>query len=137
MSKEVIGMCRLIEINTNFNTRIMVAEMKAEYIANILEKAHICRNISNIFLFGSVLKIECTEGSDIDVLVVSDITRSRLYRTKSYQLFLMNLHEKDNYYQQYDVICVHGFGELEKNRHKIMLYNEVLTNGKELYRRND
>lgn len=51
-------MCRLIGIDTNFDTRIMVAEIKAGYIANILEKAQICRNISNIFLFGSVLKEE-------------------------------------------------------------------------------
>ncbi len=129
-------MSRLIEIDTNFDTRIMVAEIKAEYITNILEKAHICRNISNIFLFGSVLIEECTEESDIDLLVVSDVTRSRLYRTKSYQIFLMKMHDKDNYYQQYDVICVHGIGELEKNRHKIMLYNDVLMNGSELYRRN-
>lgn len=64
-------MCRLIGIDTNFDTRIMVAEIKAGYIANILEKAQICRNISNIFLFGSVLKEECTEESDIDLCSIA------------------------------------------------------------------
>ena len=90
---------------------------------------------SHIYLFGSALKEECKEASDIDILVVSDIARSKLYKTKSFNLFLVDLHEKDNYYQQYDVICVHGMQELEKNRHRVMLYYDILMNGEELYRR--
>lgn len=129
-------MCRLVSIDTNFNTKIMVADIKAEYINNISQKAGLCKNISHIYLFGSALKEECKEASDIDILVVSDIARSKLYKTKSFNLFLVDLHEKDNYYQQYDVICVHGMQELEKNRHRIMLYYDILMNGEELYRRN-
>lgn len=128
-------MCRLVGIDTNFDTKIMVADIKIKYIANILEKADICRNILSIYLFGSVLKEECEESSDIDILVVSEVTRSKLYKSKSFNQFLMKLHDKDSYYQQYDVICVHGMKELEKNRHKVRLYNDVLTNGRELYRR--
>ncbi len=129
-------MCRLVSIDTNFNTKIMVADIKAEYINNILQKAGLCKNISHIYLLGSALKEECKEASDIDILVVSDIARSKLYKTKSFNLFLVDLHEKDNYYQQYDVICVHGMQELEKNRHRVMLYYDILMNGEELYRRN-
>ncbi len=128
-------MSRLIYIDTNFNTKIMIADIKEEYVANILEKADICSNISSIYLFGSVLSEECNEDSDIDLLVVSDIPRSRLYKTKSYSRFLTGLHDKDDYYQQYDVICVHGMDELKKNRRRIMLYDELLANGRELYRR--
>lgn len=128
-------MCRLVNIDTNFDSNIMVADIKAEYIANILEKAEICRNICSIYLFGSALNEECRETSDIDVLVVSDVTRSKLYKTKSFNQFLVKLHEKDGYLQQYDVICVHGMKELEKNRGKF--YHDVLANGKELYRRKD
>ena len=130
-------MCRLVGIGTNFNTKVMVADIKAEYIINILEKADLCRNICSIYLFGSVLKEECREDSDIDVLIVSDIARSKLYKSKSFNHFLIRLHERDNYLQQYDVICVHGMNELEKNRHKVILYNDVLMNGRELYRRID
>lgn len=67
------------------------------------------------------------------MLVDSDISRSRLSKTKSHSLFLTGLHDKDNYFQQYDVICVYGMGELKKNRYKIALFNDVLTNGSELY----
>lgn len=128
-------MCKLVGIDTNFDTRIMVADIKTEYIVNILEKADICKDICSIYLFGSVLNEECKADSDIDILVVSDITRSRLYRTKNFKQFLMELHEKDDYFQQYDVICVHGMKELQKNRHRVMLYDDILTNGRELYRR--
>jgi hypothetical protein len=48
---------------------------------------------------------------------------------------MVKLHDRDDYFQQYDVICVHGINELEKNKNKIVLYNEILTNGMELYRR--
>lgn len=130
-------MCKLVGIDTNFDTRIMVADIKTEYIANILEKADICKDICSIYLFGSVLNEECKADSDIDILVVSDITRSKLYRTKNFKRFLMELHEKDDYFQQYDVICVHGMKELQKNRHRVMLYDDILTNGRELYRRKD
>lgn len=130
-------MCKLVGIDTNFDTRIMVADIKTEYIVNILEKADICKDICSIYLFGSVLNEECKADSDIDILVVSDITRSRLYRTKNFKQFLMELHEKDDYFQQYDVICVHGMKELQKNRHRVMLYDDILTNGRELYRRKD
>ena len=79
-------MCRLVSIDTNFNTKIMVADIKAEYINNISQKAGLCKNISHIYLFGSALKEECKEASDIDILVVSDIARSKLYKTKSFHL---------------------------------------------------
>ena len=128
-------MCMLVNVDTNFNTNIMVADIKEEYVVNILEKARICSNISSIYLFASVLSEECNEDSDIDLLVVSDISRSRLYKTKSYGRFLTGLHDRDDYFQQYDVICVHGMDELKKNRHRIMLYEDLLANGKELYRR--
>lgn len=128
-------MCRLVGIDTNFNTEIKVADIKAVYIMNIMEKAVICQNIRSIYLFGSVLKEECEQESDIDLLVVSDVTRSKLYKTKSFQRFMVKLHDRDDYFQQYDVICVHGMNELEKNKNKIVLYNEILTNGMELYRR--
>ena len=128
-------MCRLVGIDTNFNTEIKVADIKAVYIMNTMEKAVICQNIRSIYLLGSVLKEECEQESDIDLLVVSDVTRSKLYKTKSFQRFMVKLHDRDDYFQQYDVICVHGINELEKNKNKIVLYNEILTNGMELYRR--
>lgn len=54
-------MCRLIGVDTNFYTQIMVADIKTEYVKNIMEKADICSNISNIYLLGSVLNEKCSD----------------------------------------------------------------------------
>lgn len=88
-------MCGLVDINTHFNTKVMVADVKAAYIVNIMEKAAICKNVQSIYLFGSVLKEVCREDSDIDLLVVSDIARSKLYKTRGFKHFLVKLHDKE------------------------------------------
>lgn len=75
------------------------------------------------------------EDSDIDMLVVSDTTRSQLYKDKEYQEFLKRLHAKDGYEQMYDVICVHGIEEIYQKQDSIDLFRDVIECGKTLYRR--
>lgn len=130
-------MCRMASIATNFNTKIEVSDNKTEYILNIVASAALCNNIEKIILFGSVLTDECTDDSDIDFVVVSKVSKSVLYKDKSYRSFLQDIHKVDDYTQQYDVICVKGEAELEKKRKKVPLYNEVLTEGKIIYRKVD
>lgn len=74
------------------------------------------RHICQIILFGSVIESRCTDDSDVDMLVISDTPRSKLYKDKGYQEFLRRLHEKDDYDQLYDVICVHNQEELHRNQ---------------------
>ena len=83
-------MCQMVHVKTNFNTEIEVADIKKDIIENIVEVAGICTRICQIILFGSVIESRCTEDSDVDMLVVSDISRSRLYKDKDYQEFLRN-----------------------------------------------
>lgn len=128
-------MCQLVNVKTNFDTEIEVADVKQEVIQNIVEAAKTCSNILQIILFGSAIESRCTEESDVDLVVVSDVTRSRLYRNKNYQEFLRRLHDKDDYTQQYDVICVHGLDEMQREEENVILFKEVLQNGKTLYRR--
>ena len=80
-------MCQLVNVKTNFDTEIEVADVKQEVIQNIVEAAKTCSNILQIILFGSAIESRCTEESDVDLVVVSDVTRSRLYRNKNYQEF--------------------------------------------------
>ncbi|MCM1186376.1 MAG: nucleotidyltransferase domain-containing protein [Lachnoclostridium sp.] len=128
-------MCRLISIETNFNTKIEVADIKKDVIENIIEAASVCTRICQIILFGSVIGSRCTEDSDVDMLVISDTSRSRLYKDKSYQEFLKRLHDRDDYKQIYDVICVHGMEEVYQYRNKVNLFQNILNCGKTLYRR--
>lgn len=128
-------MCQMIHVKTNFNTEIEVADIKKEIIENILEAVNACTKICQIILFGSVIESRCTEDSDVDILVVSEISRSKLYRDKGFQEFLKKLHDKDNYEQMYDVICVHGMDEIYKNKSETNLFQDIIKNGKTLYRR--
>ena len=73
----------------------------------------------------------------MDLLVISDVTRSKLYKDKGYQEFLRRLHDYDNYEQLYDVICVRSEEELNLNKNRTRLFRDVITDGKILYKRND
>ena len=68
------------------------------------------------------------------MLVISDTPRSKLYKDKGYQEFLRRLHEKDDYDQLYDVICVHNQEELHRNQNTTRLFRNVLEDGKLLYK---
>lgn len=128
-------MCQMVQVKTNFDTEIEVADIKKDIIENIVEVAGICTRIRQIILFGSVIESRCTEDSDVDMLVVSDISRSRLYKDKGYREFLKKLHDKDDYEQMYDVICVHGMDEVYQKQDTVCLFRDVIENGKTLYRR--
>ncbi len=128
-------MCQMVSIKTNFNTEIEVADIKKDVIENIIEAAGMCNRICQIILFGSVIENRCTTDSDVDMLIVSDISRSKLYRDKGYREFLKNLHNRDDYEQMYDVICVHGMDEVYRNQDTVHLFRDVIETGKLLYRR--
>lgn len=128
-------MCRMVPVRTNFNTEVQVADIKKDVIENIIEAASVCERICRIILFGSAIESRCQENSDVDMLVVSDINRSKLYRDKGYQEFLKRLYTKDGYEQMYDVICVHGMEEVYQKQESVGLFRDVLECGQTLYRR--
>lgn len=128
-------MCRMVSVKTNFDTEIQVADIKKDVIENIIKAASVCTRICQIILFGSVIEDRCQEDSDVDMLVVSDTTRSQLYKDKGYQEFLKRLHAKDGYEQMYDVICVNGIEEIYQKQDSIGLFRDVIECGKTLYRR--
>ena len=59
-------MCKLIKVNTNYDSSVMVADYKAEIIRHIISTANKCPDIDAIMLFGSVLEERCKEKSDIE-----------------------------------------------------------------------
>lgn len=128
-------MCQMVSIKTNFDTEIQVADIKKDVIENIIKAASACKRICQIILFGSAIEERCQEDSDIDMLVVSDTTRSRLHKDKGYREFLKKLHEKDEYKQTYDVICVHGMEEIYQKQDRVGLFRDVMECGQTLYRR--
>ena len=125
----VICMCTLVSINTCNNESIKVAQNKAPFIKNIIDISKDYSYILKIILFGSSLTEECSDDSDIDIMLVSDVPRSKLYKNKSYRDFLRRIHDKDDYSQQYDVICVYG-AEVDREDD---FYRNVRENGQLLY----
>ena len=71
----------------------------------------------------------------MDMLIVSDTSCSKLYRDTGYREFLRKLHDKDDYEQMYDVICVHGMDEVYQNQDTVCRFRDVIEKGKTLYRR--
>ena len=124
----------MVNVKTNFGSEIEVADIKRNVIENIIEAAEACSKIYQIILFGSVIENTCTEDSDIDMLIVSNTTRSKLYKDKGYQKFLQSLHDRDDYEQLYDVICVQGMKEVYQHQDS-NLFRDVIEKGKTLYKK--
>ncbi len=99
-------MCKLVSMTAN-GKEIKVADIKKDYIQNIIDAAQLCPRIDKIMLFGSALEERCTEHSDIDIAVFGKLPRGRMYALKGYQKFISSLFKytvpnKD--FQDYDIL---------------------------------
>lgn len=126
-------MAKLIKLcENNLISDIKVADIKINEIKNIISNAKECKSIDYIILFGSSLEERCNEESDIDIAIISNITRSRLYRAKDYRDFLANVY-KYNLKQEYDIIQFNSFEDIKK--HKYGVYLDIAEKGKIIYSR--
>lgn len=128
-------MAKLIKLcENNLISDIKVADIKINAIKNIINSAKECKSIDYIILFGSSLEERCNEESDIDIAIISNITRSRLYRVKEYRDFLANVY-KYNLRQEYDIIQFNSLEDIKK--HKYGVYLDIAEKGKIIYSRKD
>lgn len=128
-------MAKLIKLyENNLISDIKVADIKINAIKNIINSAKECKSIDYIILFGSSLEERCNEESDIDIAIISNITRSRLYRVKEYSDFLANIYKYD-LRQEYDIIQFNSLEDI--NKHKYGVYLDIAEKGKTIYSRKD
>ena len=80
-------MCKLITKKIQ-DRHIRVADIKEDYIDNIINSAELCNQINRIVLFGSATEERCTEISDIDIAVFGSRTKSQMYSSKEYKAFI-------------------------------------------------
>lgn len=125
-------MCTLVDIRDNTNNVIKVAEIKAGIIERIIDFASICTKIDYIFLFGSALEERCQKDSDIDLAIVSNVSRSKLFRDRSYDVFTSNLYNIEQG-QDYDILQFNSLDALNNCENGVC--NEILTCGKIIYTR--
>lgn len=94
-------MCKLRKIADN----IYVAEIKYDYIMNIINQAKKCKNISKIILFGSSIEERCVHDSDIDIAVFGKKSRSKYLCSAEFRSFNDNIFAFNGFDgQDYDIL---------------------------------
>ena len=70
---------------------IKVADVKSDYIGNIISSVRMCPNINKIVLFGSAIEERCVEHSDIDIAVFGSKAKSQMFASKGYKDFIHSI----------------------------------------------
>ena len=117
-------MCNLVEFKDNK----YVADIKLNYIKNIVFQAEKCSKIKYIILFGSALEERCTIDSDIDIAIFGNELRSKILDSKSFHDFEKSVFEYD-WNQDYDILY---YKDGSKNVSELM---QNIKLGLEIYRR--
>lgn len=125
-------MCRLVTLKTGTGARIQVADIKKPAIEKIILIAAACKEIDFIILFGSALEKQCTKQSDIDLAIISNITRAKFLRSSGYNRFTTALYDIEEE-QIYDILQFNSMEDLKKKNNPVC--REIVSKGKVIYRR--
>ena len=79
-----------------------MAAQKKDCVINIIDAAQDHEDISQIVLFGSATTNKCKKDSDIDLVVIGDISKTKMLKSRGYKEFLRKVrHFNKN--QSYDI----------------------------------
>lgn len=124
-------MCNIVTIKNNIGDSFGVADIKRDIIEKIIEIAADCKLIDTIYLFGSALEKRCTKRSDIDLAIVSNVTRSKLFKSKAYDDFTTKLYQISED-QDYDILQFNSQEALDNS--KEFVARDILTKGRVIFR---
>lgn len=125
-------MCKLVTIENSNGAKIEVADIKVEIIKKIISLAHACDKIDYIYVFGSTVDESCTDKSDIDIAIISNVTRSKLFQTKSYNEFTNKLYDID-IDQDYDILQFNSLDAITNSDDFVC--RDIIDKGQLLYER--
>ena len=125
-------MCKLVKITNSLGEQIEVAEIKADTIKKIIKIAKICDKIDYIYLFGSSVEERCTDESDIDLAIISNVSASKLCNRSSYREFKERLYAIDTD-QEYDRLQFNSLKAMRNSKEPVCL--DIISKGKLLYKR--
>lgn len=125
-------MCKLVTIENSNGAKIKVADIKVEIIKKIISLAYACQSIDYIYAFGSTVEESCTEKSDIDIAIISNVTRSKLFHSKSYNEFINKLYGID-LDQDYDILQFNSLDAIKNSDDFVC--RDIIGKGKLLYER--
>lgn len=119
-------MCKM----RNLTEQVRVAEIKYEYILNIIKQAQKCKNISKIILFGSSIEERCKTSSDIDIAVFGSKKPNVYLKSAEFRKFNDDIFAFNNFDgQDYDILY---FAEDSDDTSELM---QNINQGTEIYRR--
>lgn len=119
-----LAMCRMVQ----YTNGQYVADIKLNYIRNIVEQAQKAKHICRIMLFGSSIEERCSADSDIDIAVFGDKAKGSYIDSKEFKSFKKGLFQFD-WNQHYHVLY---FVESKKYNDNIM---SDIERGVEIFRR--
>lgn len=125
-------MCRLVDVQTNYGEMVRVAEIKRDSIMNIIEAAEGCDKIDEIILFGSSLEERCSEQSDIDIAVISNAKRAKLFNSRAYNEFIRKMY-RYRMGQDYDILQFNSIDDIWNSKDAVCF--DIKHAGKTIYRR--
>lgn len=96
-------MCTLADIQTYNNNTAKVADIKKDYILNIIAACNSCTAIKKVVLFGSSTSENCKQSSDIDIAVFGNKTKAQIFKSKSYRNFINKICSF-GHLQDYDIL---------------------------------
>lgn len=119
-------MCKMKQLEKD----VFVADIKYDYILNIISQAEKCNGIDKIVLFGSSIGDDCKEESDIDIAVFGKKSKTSYLKSKEFKEFHRNVFMyKSSEGQDYDILY---FVNEKEYRDSIM---RDIENGIPIYRR--
>ena len=122
-------MCRLVPFKTNIGTEVLVADIKLDFIKGLVESAKNVSSIEKIVLFGSSLRTDCREDSDVDFAIYANEDENSWLLSKDSELFVNDMSGSVNYFQDYDMV----YRDTSKV-YSSLLNNEILR-GEVIYER--
>jgi len=126
-------MCRLVDVTTNTGDIVRVSEYKKQQIEEIINKASDCTMIDQIILFGSSLNSDCKKNSDIDVVIISKASVSKLSQNKRYRAYWERIYKLDSFQTDYDVLYFTSYEDIERKKEQVPVCKEIIEKGKIIY----
>ena len=121
-------MCRIINLDIG-DRSVSVADIKSEYIKNIVDCVSLCNLIDKIVLFGSAIEDRCREDSDIDIAIFGKESKGKMFKDRSYNNYINSILSYGDI-QDYDILY---FDSKKKYDSAIM---HDIENGEVLFERN-
>lgn len=118
-------MCNLVKVKTNYGKDVLVADIKKDFIEQVIVAAGKCPSIDKIIIFGSASRKNCREDSDVDIAVFTSLSRDEWFSLEDVSVFKHHLFGFSD--QEFDLIYRNSADDrdylLNKNIHEgVMVY---------------